>query len=1194
MNERDSRKVAGADEQWVDVLADYDESLASGNPDANNRVDDPVECRELAREIECLQLLERIWPRGKGRGETGKRGTDEKGHHVATDRPASFGKFEIRRPLGYGAHGIVFLAYDPVLHREVALKVPRPDAVMTEELRQRFLREAQVAAALDHPHVVPVHEAGHVGEACYLVEAYCRGPSLAGWLKSRDEPLRAKEAAALVAMLADGVAHAHARGILHRDLKPSNILLDRPPSADEIGGAPPHILGYVPRISDFGLAKFSDAGREHTATGTLIGTASYMAPEQATAGENRVGPTADIYSLGVILYELLTGRAPFLGDSPLAVLRQAQETEPVQPRRLRAGIPLDLETICLKCLEKRPRDRYPSAEALAADLRRYLRCEPIDARPISTIQRTWRWCRRNPSLAGATCAAALGLILFATVSASFAWYQARANERLEIGATQLQAEKQQTQAALERAERQHLAAVRQSTLSSLDRGISLCEQGDVARGMTWLARSLTMASALPTQQRGDLDRAIRSNLATWRAELYPLLTLLSHDADIESLDFNRDGTMLLTDAADGNVRVWDVITGQQAGPELRHPANVLCAAFSPCGNFVLTGSSDRMVRLWDITTGHLVGKPLPHPSAVYTVTFSVEGSRFLTGTDPELRLWETSTRRVVQGPLVQPPGAILSAPILPGDRLIASASWDHHTRLWDVSAGKLIALLPHDGPVCSVDASADGSRILTASHDHTARFWDAHSGEPDGSPLRHPDRVLTAAFAPDDRTVITICGDQKLRVWDVETGKETERAIGLPIQTAEFAAAVSPDTRMIATAGRGEDVRLWSRIRHQQPSQYVLHHPDAVRSVACSPDGRSVLTGCMDHAVRLWNMETGVQIGPTLMHEARVLDVAFSPDGSVLLTGSADGTARLWDAASARSLAAPLMHEDKVNAVAFHPDGRTVITGCEDGIVRFWNADDGKLIPGRALRHGSAVQDAAFTPDGRLVIVSEKDSAIRVWGAQTAVELTRSMHHQGNVLKMAVSHDGLTVLSGATDATARLWNLATRRQLGAPLPHRSNLHGVAFSPDGQLALTGSEDRTARLWHVATHRPVGPPLLHEHEVSAVAFAADGRKFLTGTRGGRVHVWNLASPIDDDPTVVERWVEVLTGLELDDHGASHSIDHPSWHERSAQLGKVCPTFTSCDTGVDRRDQLLPRRSPNTQRASSAPAPFGGPDH
>jgi len=227
-----------------------------------------------------------------------------------------------------------------------------------------------------------------------------------------------------------------------------------------------------------------------------------------------------------------------------------------------------------------------------------------------------------------------------------------------------------------------------------------------------------------------------------------------------------------------------------------------------------------------------------------------------------------------------------------------------------------------------------------------------------------------------------------------------------------------------------------------------------------------------------------------------------------------------------------------------------VITGCEDGIVRFWNVNDGRLLADRALRLGSAIQQLTYTPDGGLVIVSEKNSAIRVWDAETTVELPGHMPHPGNVLKMTLSADGRTVLSGSNDATVRLWNVATRRQIGASLPHRSSLHGVAFSPDGRLALSGSNDRTARLWDVASQRPVGPAIVHAYGVSAVAFASDGTRFFTGTRGA-VHVWSISPPISAEASLVDHWVEALTGFDLDDHGVLSSIDHQIWLERRAQL-------------------------------------------
>ncbi len=327
------------DETELEALLAFDRALASG--------DDPAGTVSFASPLkpvhECQRLLEAVWPRGVAQ---------------SFKPPKQFGRFSIVRELGRGGFGVVFLAEDSVLRRQVALKVPRPEVLVTPEVRRRFLREAEAASRLDHPHIVPVHEVGQEGPICYIAAAYCEGPTLAAWLRLQTTPVPIRVASRLVGDLAAAVAHAHQRGILHRDLKPGNILLERREAALLSKDSVRHDLGFIPRICDFGLAKLLDQVSQDTRSGMPIGSPAYMAPEQAAGRVREHGPATDVYALGVILYELLTGTLPHRGETDLETLRLVSDQDPLSPRALRPGLPRDLETIVLKCLEKRPAARY--------------------------------------------------------------------------------------------------------------------------------------------------------------------------------------------------------------------------------------------------------------------------------------------------------------------------------------------------------------------------------------------------------------------------------------------------------------------------------------------------------------------------------------------------------------------------------------------------------------------------------------------------------------------------------------------------------------------------------------------------------------------------------------------------------------------------------------------------------------------
>jgi Protein kinase domain len=391
-------------DRLANTLAAYDDLLIAGKhtpPAELEQAVDPALLADWNRLTAFLMLVDQAWPRTNEDDPSATEPTPASSAMTAAGpaEPASenqrrFGRFQILRTLGQGGFGIVFLAWDPALRRQVALKVPQPVTLMTPEARKRFEREAHAAAGLHHPNIVPVYETGSVGSVSYIAAAYCPGPTLDGWLSRQIQPTPARDAARLIATLARAVAHAHERGVLHRDLKPSNILLERTAANDLAHGENEPLGVFEPRITDFSLAKLVDGLGPETRSGFPFGSPPYMAPEQAEGKLKTIGPPTDVYGLGCILYELLTGRPPFRDEGQLETLRQVIADEPLPPRRRRRELSPDLEAIVLYCLEKDVARRYPSAQALAEDLDRFLADRPTLARPAGVMTGAWRWLLR--------------------------------------------------------------------------------------------------------------------------------------------------------------------------------------------------------------------------------------------------------------------------------------------------------------------------------------------------------------------------------------------------------------------------------------------------------------------------------------------------------------------------------------------------------------------------------------------------------------------------------------------------------------------------------------------------------------------------------------------------------------------------------------------------------------------------------
>jgi WD40 repeat protein len=1051
--------------------------------------------------------------------------------------------YELLGELGRGGMGVVYRARQVRLNRPCALKMILAGDLAGPMAHARFLAEAEAAARLRHPNIVQVYHFGELAGRPFLEMEYLEGGSLADRLDGTPRPPR--EAARMIEALARAVDAAHRQQVVHRDLKPANVLL----TADGI-----------PKITDFGLAKAAGGDSGLTGTGEVLGTPSYMAPEQAGGRAREAGPAADVYALGAVLYELLTGRPPFKAATVLETLEQVRGAEPVPPSRLQPKLPRDLETICLKCLQKEPSGRYDSAAALADDLGRFLEDRPIEARPVGAPQRLWRWCRRNPALALTTGLASAGLVATAVIATAFAVQQSGTAKmertlRQEVTNAYTRIKSEQDRTDLQRRKAEQLASD-----MAYERGRTLCEQDDAYRGLVWMARALELA---PVDASAYQD-SLRTNLSAWRREIIPLRgvlpiwggavafspdgktvliggttngaqlwrtadwtplgPVLTHPSQVNAVAFSADGKLVATAGADYSTgasysaRLWRTADGTPVGPPLTHQGEMRSVTFSPDGTLLVTASADKTARLWRTADGASVGPPLSHQDVVYRAAFSPDGKAVATSSaDKSARLWRSTDGTPVGKRLTHLDG-IRDIAFSPDGKVIATASDDHTARLWRAADGTSIGSpMAHQDWVTDVAFSPDGKLLATASNDKTARLWHTVDGTPHGPPLIHQGVIYWVAFGPDGRLLATASDDQTARLW--RTADSTPVGQPLTHRGMVYFIAFSPDGKLLATTSARQTARLWEPAS-DRPSGVPLIHRNRVLDVAFSPDGTLLATASEDGTARLWRAD-GTSVGLPLVHRAPVIAVAFSPDGTLLATASEDGTARLWHIADGSPVGPPLTHRDRVNGVrlfrpdgtllAFSPDGTLLATAGWDHTARLWRTVDGSSA-GPPLTHRDRVDSVAFSPDGKLLATASWDHTARLWRTADGTQHGSSLTQEAAVSALAFSPDGKLVATASADRTARLWRADDCAPIKTTFNHQNMIRALAFSRDGKFLATASYDHTARLWQTTDGAPIGSPLTHQNPVVSLAFSPDGTLLATASEDNTARLW---STVDGTP-------------------------------------------------------------------------------
>jgi WD40 repeat protein len=1055
--------------------------------------------------------------------------------------------YEILGELGRGGMGVVYRARHVLLNRPCALKMILAGDYADAQAVARFRAEAEAVARLQHPNVVQIHHTGVAGGLPFFELEYVEGGSLDGRLDGT--PWLPRKAAGLVEALARGVAEAHRLGIVHRDLKPGNVLL----AADG-----------TPKIIDFGLAKSLAGDSGLTQTGTVLGTPQYMAPEQAWGRNREVGPLADVYALGVILYQLLTGRVPFLGENAFLTLEQVCSHDPVAPRRFQPTVPRDLETICLKCLRKEPARRYDSADELAKDLRRFLGGEPIVARPVGPVERAWRWCRRHPVPAALTAAVVL---VTALGLAGVLWQWGEAVKARDLAASRAVAEAEARREA-------ETTLVDMYTTSGIQAG----DQGENARAALWFANAARRATADPDRQRVNAVRA-----QTWgRRAFTPLRALVGDGSWPGGLVFHPGGHYLIaTVVIDGKTRdashtLWDLDAGQsrpfpgglttvpaaawspdgralavgrpggnvtaaafpggEEAARIRFPGRIRLLTYSADGRYLAVAGGNS-ARVWDCRTRTFATPELVHPAAVTTLAFHPEGRYLATGCcdnlarlfavpgEGEKPLWPPVPHIQAEGNVWYP--VFFSPPLFvdSGRGLITYGGKDGLT--WRaVETGAEVRTLDSpevSGRIAAAKLSPDGRYLAVVGFQITSvvQLFEVATGRPVGPVLEHKNTVFDAAFSPDSQMLLTGSSDNTAQLWTVPGGKPLARPLDL--HRTVHLVAFAPDGRALATQD-GDLVRLWALPQEGVPMLRVPLDP-RFSFAALSPDGALAIPTGMTfsgaralRSTRAYRVATGEPAGPSLRPGGLLVDAAFSPDGrSVATLGPRDAQTnegqevRVWDYQSGqRRWRAALPSEPR--SVSYRPDGRRLAVLCGGGELIVFDPGAGSELR-RWQSHGPEPAHhwitngkVRFSPDGRSLLTWGIGNDVGVWDADTGRLRYPLLRHGDKCHDIQFSPDGRSMALACYDRSVRVRDLATGTALAELPAHPDQVYSAHFSPDGLLLVTACRDRAVRVWDWRAGQLACPQFEHARDATAATFTPDGRWVLSVSVDGTARAWD----------------------------------------------------------------------------------------
>lgn len=1149
------------EDRLAELLATFDEQLAAAAstddvilPDT----DDTATQQRLRKLQGCLRLIETT--RRRSPDSLADLTLRDLGNELelSTSRPAStgdsiddewiesfhgkpLGRFRVERELGRGGYGAVFLATDLELDRQVAVKIPHPEALITAELRRRFFNEARAAAHLSHANIVPVFETGRAGAICFIAFAYCPGPTLEQWLRARREPVAVELAARIIATLAEAIQHAHGRGVLHRDLKPANVLIenvaadarDQEMPANEANGRESADQCFVRRlrIADFGLAKFLDSDSSHTRTLAIVGTPAYMSPEQAEARHAEIGPAADIYALGAMFYELLVGRAPFGKDSHLATLEAVRTEEPVRPRRIRQDVPRDLEAVCLKCLEKAPARRYANGSELAADLQRFLAGEPVRARRARTWERTARWCRRNPLvalLASTVSALLLVMAIGSTLAAIRFRAQGEEATRTSIRATNAEAEAREARDLSQR--RLFQTLVEQSRAKRLSqragqRFESLQALGEAVRlgipfddDMRLRLRDEAIASLMLPDLQPDGAQEIAAN---------GIRSGVAFDPSAEHYAFGDDSgrAIVIRRFADNH----EVARLQGRALVDHHPQ----LRFSGDGKRLAAKyevDGQATIAVWTLPDA-IADFEAPAAGRWHDANFDFTAdSRQLIVADAggTLVQYDAATgERIAHVPGEGAATALALHRVLPR----VAVYRDRRIDIVDLTNGRTLGSTAWNTRIESLAFSPDGRTLAAADLVGRVLLWNARSMKliSDAQPLMvnylenaDVNQTVHVEFSKRGDLLASSGWDGTTRLWDP--------ILGTPLlKTPGFAAQFNGDDSRLAGGKFGATVNRWRVAPRRE--YFVLAHErqmTKIRTLLVDPTGRLIGAATI-RGVSLWDLNSGETVAFYPFDNSRG-GVTYDRVGKQIVTNGPLGL-QLWGVGWQKSdqqldywfslpqdVPKPKSFTPGPVAAARHAPRLVVGMRDEPGGLFVVDHETRRIV--RELSGHPRLYYVDISPDGRYIATGTQHGRdVKIWNVTT-----------GNVEKtipcgsanVAFSPDGKTlVVAGSTEYTFWETNAWTntrsiKRAAGGDLAGF-----VAFDAGGDTVALTTGPRGIMLAKAKSLDTLATFTVEDAAIiSSLTLSDDARHLAAGMENGLVHVWNL-----------ERIEQQLTALGLE---------------------------------------------------------------